>query len=56
MLQGIPMDAVRDLKSRTARRLIAAGGICSQAEIDALDAIDVDAVVGMGIYAGLIKV
>jgi len=56
LLQGIPMDVVRDLKCRTKRRLIAAGGIRSQQEIDELDAMGVDAVVGMGIYTGKIKV
>ena len=56
MLQGIPMDVVKELKSRTSRQLIAAGGIRSQSEIDALHALGVDAVVGMAIYTGLIKV
>ena len=56
MLQGIPMAVVRDLKAQTSRKLIAAGGIRSQAEIDELDAMGVDAVVGMGIYAGMINV
>ncbi len=56
MLQGIPIDVVRDLKARTSRKLIAAGGIRSQQEIDVLDAMGVDAVVGMAIYTGAIKV
>jgi phosphoribosylformimino-5-aminoimidazole carboxamide ribotide isomerase len=56
MLQGIPMDVVRDLKGWTSRRLIAAGGIRSQQEIDELDAMGVDAVVGMAIYSGMITV
>ena len=56
MLQGIPMAVVRELKARTSRKLIAAGGIRSQAEIDELDAMGVDAVVGMAIYAGMINV
>jgi len=56
LLQGIPMDVVRDLKARTSRRFIAAGGIRSLREIDELDAMGVDAVVGMAIYSGLIKV
>ncbi len=56
LLQGIPMDVVRDLKARTSRKLIAAGGIRSQREIDDLDAMGVDAVVGMAIYTGAIKV
>jgi phosphoribosylformimino-5-aminoimidazole carboxamide ribotide isomerase len=56
MLRGIPMDVVRNLKMQTSRKLIAAGGIRSQEEIDALDAMGVDAVVGMAIYTGMIQV
>jgi phosphoribosylformimino-5-aminoimidazole carboxamide ribotide isomerase len=56
LLQGIPIDVVRDLKTQTQRQFIAAGGIRSQQEIDELDAMGVDAVVGMGIYTGTIKV
>lgn len=56
MLQGIPMDVVRNLKIQTARKLIAAGGIRSQQEIDELDTMGVDAVVGMAIYTGVILV
>ena len=54
LLQGIPMEVVRDLRSVTSRCLIAAGGIRSQEEIDALEAMGVDAVVGMAIYQNLI--
>jgi len=53
LLQGIPIDVVRELRSATTRQLIAAGGIRSQAEVDDLDAMGVDAVVGMAIYRGL---
>ena len=53
LLQGIPLDIVRELRQATSRRLIAAGGIRSQEEVDALDAIGVDAVVGMAIYRNL---
>ena len=56
LLQGIPLDVVGGLRKLTSRRLIAAGGIRSQQEIDALDGIGVDAVVGMAIYSGLLKV
>jgi phosphoribosylformimino-5-aminoimidazole carboxamide ribotide isomerase len=55
LLQGIPMDVIRDLRSATTRQLIAAGGIRSQEEISALHAIRVDAVVGMAIYTGLLQ-
>jgi phosphoribosylformimino-5-aminoimidazole carboxamide ribotide isomerase len=54
LLQGIPLDIVRELRQATSRRLIAAGGIRSQEEVDALDASGVDAVVGMAIYRNLI--
>jgi phosphoribosylformimino-5-aminoimidazole carboxamide ribotide isomerase len=53
LLQGIPIEVVRELRSGTSRRLIAAGGIRSQEEVDDLDAIGVDAVVGMAIYQNL---
>jgi phosphoribosylformimino-5-aminoimidazole carboxamide ribotide isomerase len=56
LLQGIPLDVVDRLQRMTSRRLIAAGGIRSQQEIDALDAMGVDAVVGMAIYSGLLEV
>ena len=56
LLQGIPLNVVRDLRAATSRQFIAAGGIRSQEEIDALDAMQVDAVVGMAIYQGILKV
>jgi phosphoribosylformimino-5-aminoimidazole carboxamide ribotide isomerase len=52
LMKGLPMEIVQTLRQATARRLIAAGGITEQDEIDALDAIGVDAVVGMAIYTG----
>ncbi len=56
LLRGIPVDVIRELRSLTSRRLIAGGGIRSQQEIDELDAMGVDAVVGMAIYSGILKV
>jgi phosphoribosylformimino-5-aminoimidazole carboxamide ribotide isomerase len=55
LMQGIPLDVVRELRRATSRQLIVAGGICSQQEVDALDAMRVDAVVGMAIYTGRLK-
>ena len=52
LMRGIPMEAVQAIRRATSRRLIAAGGITEQQEIDALDAIGVDAVVGMALYSG----
>jgi phosphoribosylformimino-5-aminoimidazole carboxamide ribotide isomerase len=54
MLQGIPMQIVRDLRKVTSRQLIVAGGIRSEEEVAALNALGVDAVVGMAIYQGLL--
>jgi phosphoribosylformimino-5-aminoimidazole carboxamide ribotide isomerase len=56
MLAGFPFDLAQKLKLLTQRHLIVAGGIRSQEEIDALDAIGVDAVVGMAIYTGKLDV
>jgi phosphoribosylformimino-5-aminoimidazole carboxamide ribotide isomerase len=53
LLGGIPMGVVGELRNATSRRLIAAGGIRNQEEVDSLDAIGVDAVVGMAIYRNL---
>ncbi len=56
LLQGIPIDVVRSLRACTSRRLIAAGGIRSAAEVDVLENMGVDAVVGMAIYQRLLPV
>ena len=53
-LRGFPLETARDLRTRTARRLIVAGGIREQAEVDALHALGIDAVVGMAVYSGLL--
>jgi len=52
LMQGIPLDVVRLLRSKATKQLIVAGGISSQAEIDELDAMGADAVVGMALYLG----
>ena len=55
MLGGIDMSIVSTLRAATRRRFIAAGGIRSHAEVAALAALDVDAVVGMAIYTGVMR-
>jgi phosphoribosylformimino-5-aminoimidazole carboxamide ribotide isomerase len=55
LLGGIDMAAVRSVAASTSRKLIAAGGICSQGEIDALHGEGIDAVVGMAIYKGILS-
>jgi phosphoribosylformimino-5-aminoimidazole carboxamide ribotide isomerase len=54
-MQGFPLEVAQRLRQRTRRQLIVAGGIREQAEIDALDAIGVDAVAGMAVYSGVLN-
>jgi phosphoribosylformimino-5-aminoimidazole carboxamide ribotide isomerase len=56
LMQGFPHEVGARLRKLTQRQLIVAGGIRSQQEIDALHAIDVDAVVGMAIYTDSLAV
>ncbi|MGC2698254.1 MAG: HisA/HisF-related TIM barrel protein [Candidatus Angelobacter sp.] len=52
---GFPMNIARGLADLTKKKLIVAGGIRSRAEVDELDAMGVDAVVGMAIYRGAMQ-
>ena len=54
LMGGIPMEAVGAIRQATSRRLIVAGGITTQVEIDRLDELGMDAVVGMALYSGKI--
>ncbi len=56
MMQGFPMQAAERLRKLTGKQLIVAGGIRSQAEIDELDRMRVDAVAGMAVYTNLLAV
>ena len=56
MLKGFPIDVAARLRKLTRRQLIVAGGIRSQQEVDALDALGADAVVGMAVYTELLAV
>ncbi len=54
-MQGFPLQVAQRLRSLTQRQLIVAGGIREEAEIEALDAIQVDAVAGMAVYSGRLR-
>jgi phosphoribosylformimino-5-aminoimidazole carboxamide ribotide isomerase len=56
MMQGFPIAIAARLRKLTQRQLIVAGGIRSQQEVDALDALGADAVVGMAVYTELLTV
>jgi phosphoribosylformimino-5-aminoimidazole carboxamide ribotide isomerase len=51
-MTGFPIKIAQELASLTSKQMIVAGGIRSRDEVDQLDAIGVDAVVGMAIYTG----
>lgn len=52
LMEGTDMGAIDAVRRATARRVTAAGGITTAEEIARLDAMGVDAVVGMAIYTG----
>jgi phosphoribosylformimino-5-aminoimidazole carboxamide ribotide isomerase len=52
LMGGTNMEAIRAVRQATSRRVTAAGGITTQREIDELDALGIDSVVGMALYTG----
>ena len=56
LMQGFPMDAAARLRAITKRQLIVAGGIRSEDEVEVLDKMGADAVVGMAVYTNLLKI
>lgn len=55
LMRGTDMAAIAALRAVTARALTAAGGITTREEIAQLDAMGVDAVVGMALYTGRLE-
>jgi phosphoribosylformimino-5-aminoimidazole carboxamide ribotide isomerase len=56
LMQGFPLTTATRLRKLTQRQLIVAGGIHSQQEINALQEMGVDAVVGMAVYTEILAV
>jgi phosphoribosylformimino-5-aminoimidazole carboxamide ribotide isomerase len=56
LMRGTDMSAIATLRAATTRALTAAGGITTHEEIDQLDRMNVDAVVGMALYTGRLKI
>ena len=52
LLQGTDIGAIRRVRDATHREVTAAGGITSMEEVEQLEAMGVDAVVGMALYTG----
>ncbi len=55
LMGGIPMGTVYAIRRATQRHLVVAGGITEQQQINSLDALGIDAVVGMALYSGRIR-
>jgi phosphoribosylformimino-5-aminoimidazole carboxamide ribotide isomerase len=54
-MQGFPINVAAILRACTAKQLIVAGGIKERSEIEALDAMGVDAIAGMAVYSGAMQ-
>lgn len=52
LMQGIPLERVREVRGATDNDLTVAGGIASLFEIEALEALRCNSVLGMAIYTG----
>jgi phosphoribosylformimino-5-aminoimidazole carboxamide ribotide isomerase len=55
LMQGINRAAITAVRDATTRDVTAAGGVTTQADIDWLASIGVDAVAGMAIYTGKLQ-
>jgi len=54
-MSGFPLDVAAVLRATTGKQLIVAGGIKAMSEVEALDAMGVDAVAGMAVYSGVME-
>jgi len=56
LMQGFDRDAVLAVRNATMRAVTAAGGVTTEDDVAWLDNIGVDAVAGMAIYTGRLKI
>ena len=56
LMQGPNRAAIQAVRNATSRQLTAAGGVTTEADVAWLDGIGVDAVAGMAIYTGRLKI
>jgi phosphoribosylformimino-5-aminoimidazole carboxamide ribotide isomerase/phosphoribosyl-ATP pyrophosphohydrolase/phosphoribosyl-AMP cyclohydrolase len=54
-MQGTDLDWFRGLRHVTQHELVAAGGITTLEDIEALTAMDIHCAIGMSIYTGRLK-
>lgn len=55
LMRGIDRAAIEEVRASTARAVTVAGGVTTEEEIAWLDALGMDAVAGMAIYTGKLK-
>ena len=56
LMQGLDRDAVVAVRNATSRAVTAAGGVTTEEDVDWLTSVGVDAVAGMAIYTGRLKI
>ena len=56
LMQGLDRDAVQAVRAATGRAVTAAGGVTTEDDVAWLESIGVDAVAGMAIYTGRLKI
>jgi phosphoribosylformimino-5-aminoimidazole carboxamide ribotide isomerase len=56
LMRGVDRHAIERVRAATHRRVTAAGGVTTMEEVDWLESIGVDAVAGMAIYVGRLKI
>ena len=56
LMKGTNIPAILEVRRATSRRVTAAGGITTKAEIETLHANGVDSVVGMAVYTGTLSI
>jgi len=56
LMQGLDRDAVQAVRNATGRAVTAAGGVTTEDDVAWLESIGVDAVAGMAIYTGRLKI
>jgi len=56
LMQGTDRAAIEQVRAATKRQITAAGGITTREEIDWLDSLGIDAVVGMAVYTGRLPI
>jgi phosphoribosylformimino-5-aminoimidazole carboxamide ribonucleotide (ProFAR) isomerase len=55
-MRGVQRPAIEDVRGATGKAITVAGGVTTEEEIAWLDGLGMDAVAGMAIYTGRLKI